>query len=422
MIASVDGLFGQIPSDWEVGTVGELTEKPQYGLTATAVHNVHGPPFLRITDIQNGSVNWSSVPSCECDDDAREKYKLSAGDVVVARIGATTGKTFLISRDTDAVFASYLIRLRCREGLIPEYLHMFTKSRMYWAQIDAVKGGRLKQGVNIPTLRSLRIPLPPLLEQRAIAHVLRTVYQAKEATEKVIAATKELKQSLMRYLFTYGPVPIHQADQVELMETEMGPMPRRWACRKLGLLIEKPQYGLTASATEKPIGPRFLRITDIQDDSVDWSSVPYCECDPEDRAKCTLAGGDIVIARIGATTGKTFQIRHPHDAVFASYLIRVRVRDGLTSDFLYQFTKSAGYWQQIDAAKGGRLKGGVNIPVLTNLLVPLPSPEEQQRISTALQDIDGKLAVDQQQRDAYDATFAALLHQLMTGQIRVGAV
>ena len=91
----------------------------------------------------------------------------------------------------------------------------------------------------------------------------------------------------------------------------------------LSQVSELIDYGVTAAADEHSIGPKFLRITDIQDGAVDWDTVPFCPCDIRKLSASKLRPGDIVFARTGATTGKSFLIRScPTDAVFASYLIR----------------------------------------------------------------------------------------------------
>lgn len=107
---------GALPEGWEWSTLKEIVSSITYGHTASATDEPVGPRFLRITDIQNGRVNWDTVPYCKCDD--LNKYALKNGDIVIARTGATTGKSFLIGDLAErSVFASYRIRLETLDDL-----------------------------------------------------------------------------------------------------------------------------------------------------------------------------------------------------------------------------------------------------------------------------------------------------------------
>jgi type I restriction enzyme, S subunit len=267
---------------------------------------------------------------------------------------------------------------------------------------------------------NISIPLPPLPEQRAIAHVLRTVQRAKEATEGVIAALKELKKSLMQHLFTYGPVPVTERERVPLQETEIGPIPAHWRVVRLGEVAEKPQYGFTAAAQRDPVGPKMLRITDIQDGNVNWNAVPYCECGNDDIPKYLLEAGDILFARTGSV-GKAFLVSSvPEPSIFASYLIRVRVdRTRLDPHFAFLFMQSAAYWSQIASQTHGAVQPNVNATQLRSLLLPLPPLAEQREIARMLQAVDAKIAAEERRRAALEELFKTLLHALMSGRMRV---
>src|SRR5690348_18497165 len=86
------------PSLWKRAALRDCCFRPEYGYTASASQEPVGPKFLRITDIQNGQVEWNKVPYVEKPEDAARSYLLETGDIVIARIGATTGKAFLESR------------------------------------------------------------------------------------------------------------------------------------------------------------------------------------------------------------------------------------------------------------------------------------------------------------------------------------
>ena len=103
------------------------------------------------------------------------------------------------------------------------------------------------------------------------------------------------------------------------------------------------QYGYTASASQYPIGPKFLRITDIVPDLINWDTVPYCELAQENLDKYYLKDGDIVIARTGATTGYAKQIKGTSKSVFASYLVRVQLKPEVDKVFIGKIIESRAY-------------------------------------------------------------------------------
>ncbi len=195
---------GKLPEGWEWSTLKDIVSSITYGHTASATDEPVGPRFLRITDIQNGSVNWEIVPYCECDD--VDKYALKNGDIVIARTGATTGKSFLIGDLAErSVFASYLIRLETLEDLSAVYLSQFMQTPHYWQQITTVSKGSAQPGANASILSKLAIPVSPLPEQRRIVSKIESLQErssrARRAISEVGPLLEQFRQSVLRAAF-----------------------------------------------------------------------------------------------------------------------------------------------------------------------------------------------------------------------------
>jgi len=189
-------------SGWKTTRLGDIAESVDYGVTASACELPVGPKFLRITDIQGGIVNWSTVPWCECDARSAAGARLKAGDIVFARTGATTGKSFLIREcPSDAVFASYLIRVRLGSAAEPRFVSHFFQTPNYWAQITQGARGAAQPGVNATTLSALRVPLPPLPEQQRIAEILDKADALRAKRRAALAQLDILTQSIFLDIF-----------------------------------------------------------------------------------------------------------------------------------------------------------------------------------------------------------------------------
>ena len=159
----------EIPESWKWCHMKGITQKIHYGFTASAA-NAGNAKLLRITDIQDGRVNWDTVPFCDVPEKKLASCKLGESDVVIARTGGTIGKSFLLTDVSDvAVFASYLIRLiPCAEVVNPKHLMVFLNSPEYWKQLKAMSQGTGQPNVNAKSLSTLLLPLPPLDEQARI--------------------------------------------------------------------------------------------------------------------------------------------------------------------------------------------------------------------------------------------------------------
>jgi type I restriction enzyme, S subunit len=195
-----------VKKNWEVKRLGEVS-KINYGYTEKASFMEIGPKFLRITDIQDNKVNWETVPFCQIPKNELHKYLLNGGDIVFARTGATTGKSFLLNAPPLAIFASYLIRVQILEKtkLTPEFLFLFFQTKAYWDKIEIGLSGSAQGGFNATKLGEISIPLPPLPEQQRIVAILNNAFsaitKAKENTEKNLQSARELFQTYLQSVF-----------------------------------------------------------------------------------------------------------------------------------------------------------------------------------------------------------------------------
>jgi len=162
-----------VPKNWALRKLSDVSRRIHYGFTASAIHGANGVRLLRITDIQNNSVDWPSVPSCDISERELSTYQLEENDVLIARTGGTIGKSFLVQQiSTKAVFASYLIRVKPSEEIAGAYLKTFLDSTLYWQQLADGTRGTGQPNVNGQTLGNLVVPIPPLAEQwRIVAKV-----------------------------------------------------------------------------------------------------------------------------------------------------------------------------------------------------------------------------------------------------------
>jgi len=262
-----------------------------------------------------------------------------------------------------------------REKVLDGWLIYYLNGADLMPFISGMTVPKLNQG----RLREIPIPLPPLEEQQRIVAVL------DEAFEGLARARVHAEANLQnaRALIEAG------------LGTAFNPVTAKlngWDLSDLSSMA-KLSYGYTTKANSEPNGPKFLRITDIQDGTVDWDNVPFCSTPPDDYERYRVKSGDILFARTGATTGKSYLMTDEIEAVAASYLIRLRLASmALKPEYLALFFQSDVYWETIRAGISGSTQGGFNASKLGELVVPVPPLAIQDVVISRLEEIQDQAA------------------------------
>ena len=245
----------ELPEGWVWTTIEEIANSILYGVSESA--KTSGKyKLLRITDIQNGTVDWSSVPLTDYDESKVSQYILRDNDILFARTGATVGKSYLSNTTPiSAIYASYLIRVRFSQNLSPKFVKFFFESGYYWEQINVNSVGVGQPNVNGTVLGYLSIPIPPRTEQDRIvlaaSELIETIDSLIDAQDIIAKSINKTKEKILDLAIHGKLVPQDSSDEpaIELLKRinpEFNPsdnlhyeekVPQGWLLCKVGDLF-----------------------------------------------------------------------------------------------------------------------------------------------------------------------------------------
>ena len=417
--SDADGVLGPIPEEWPVVRLGRVTYEGtdrNRELTATRAD-------VLAVDNQNGLTPSDRLLG---DDFARYKF-VQRGEFAYNPMRLNVGSIGLSGFEKPGLVSPDYIVFGChRERLDPDFLDLFRMSDGWKAQVRRSGAGSIRIRYYYRDIAEFMVPLPPLAEQRAIVHVLRAVQRAKEAAEAVVASARQLKRSVLRHLFTYGPVPVAEADRVPLKETDYGTHPADWASMPLSACAVV-QTGVAKGRkfeNEEMVSLPYLRVANVQDGYLDLAEIKHIDIRRSEVARYSLQSGDVLLTEGGDfdKLGRGFlwngQIS---ECVHQNHVFAVRAdRTRLLPEYLSYLTQSDyGKSYFLSVAHKTTNLACINTAKLKALPVLVPPLPIQKRIIESLAGVNQKLAVEQARVSALGELFRSLLRDLMTGRVRV---
>ena len=373
----------ELPKGWCWTKVGEISKSILYGVSESAKSKGEYK-LLRITDIQNNAVDWNTVPYTDYDEHRANAYRISDGDILFARTGATVGKSYLVKGLQDkAIYASYLIRVQTFNEILPEYVKFFFESGFYWEQIQKDSVGIGQPNVNGTTLSQLALPIPPINEQHRIVNELGSWLNIIDAIDngktELQIAIKRAKSKILALAIHGKLVPQDPSDEPanELLK-RINPkaeitcdnphyrkLPKGWAVAPMQMLCSLVDGEKQSGVERINLDVKFLR--------------------GEREAKALSAGkyvaaNTLLILVDGENSGEVF--RTPVEGYQGSTFKQLAINDNMYTDYVLQVINL--HRKTLRENKVGSAIPHLNKKLFKAIDVPIPPYEEQQRIVNAI--------------------------------------
>ena len=380
--------FAGFTDPWEQRKLGELALTYSGGTPSAGNSAYYGGeiPFIRSAEIDCDSTELSLTVAGLNNSSAKLVDK---GMVLYAMYGATSGEV-AISKIKGAINQA-ILAMDASDMAANRFIAYWLRRQKKSITETFLQGGQ--GNLSGAIIKELGIPQPSLDEQRQIGSFfsnlddLITLHQRKY--DKLVI----LKKSMLEKMFP--------KDGESVPEIRFAGFTDPWEQRKLGDVASSFDYGLNAAATEYDGQNKYLRITDIDDETHEFSKSDLTTplADLAMSADYLLKEGDLLFARTGASVGKTYLYRQFDGMVyFAGFLIRARIGEGADPEFAYQATLTDAYKKYVAITSQRSGQPGVNAQEYADYQLMLPSKTEQQQIGMTLRSLDDLITLHQRKR------------------------
>lgn len=412
-----------VPNGWEVTPLRSVLEEVDVRVSDLSPKEQDGIEVLSLTK------RFGLIPQAErfnkrVATENVDKYKVIRRDWIVYNPYVIwEGAVHSLKRDQPGIVSPVYPVWKVRE---PDggFVDLLLRTPEVIDKYKSLSSGAVnrRRSISRTDFLGITVPLPPLPEQKKIAHILSAAQRAIEAQERIIQTTTELKKALMHKLFTEG---LRNESQ---KQTEIGPIPESWEVVELGTLFEKqPQNGIYKHKRDYGSGTQILRIDDFSNDGdIVTRAENLVALARSEIETYGLQPGDIVINRVNSLShlGKTALIGPINaEMVFESNMMRFSVDESqVRKDYVFKFLNSPLTKKQIiGTAKRAVAQSSINQGDVKSIVVPKPSLKEQGEIADALEATESKIAHAIDKAAVLRDLFRTLLHELMTAKTRIAS-